>query len=284
MALRSLSLALRRSRADGRARDRLRRRLPAAEVRRRPRARLRPDGPLRAGADRAPAVDTSPTSRRLWQRRPSLSTRTPGALTPRLFVVSARERTPPTPGRSRSSRSLGEGADRRAGAVHDGLRLRDRRGADLGQRAAEPTGPGRSDRASGRSSHERHLRVGARRRCSGCAGLSATRGRSTQATAGDVVSSPAASASRRCVRSVLRALDHRRDYGDGDAALRRAHAGRSPLSGAARRVAQRDRRRGHRRRRSRRLVRPRRRRAEAGRGRGFRSRRRRRRSSAARRS
>ena len=42
-----------------------------------PGARVRPDGPVCTGADRAPAVDTSPTPRRLWQRRPSLSTRIP---------------------------------------------------------------------------------------------------------------------------------------------------------------------------------------------------------------
>ena len=43
------------------------------EVRGRPGARLRPDAALRAGADRAPAVDAPPAPRRLWRRRLQLS-------------------------------------------------------------------------------------------------------------------------------------------------------------------------------------------------------------------
>ena len=71
-----------------------------AEVRRRPGARLRADGPLRAGADRAPAVDAAPTPRRLWQRRPSLSAAPAGAMAPAAVPRSpSASRTRPTPGR-----------------------------------------------------------------------------------------------------------------------------------------------------------------------------------------
>ena len=49
------------------------------------------DGPLRAGADRAPAMDAAPAPRRLWQRRPSLSCSGPGAMVPAPFRVAERE-------------------------------------------------------------------------------------------------------------------------------------------------------------------------------------------------
>src|SRR5262249_28537259 len=56
----------------------VRRRLPPREVRPRPGARLCPDDPVRAGADRAPAVDAPPPPRPLWRRRPQLIRWRPG--------------------------------------------------------------------------------------------------------------------------------------------------------------------------------------------------------------
>ena len=57
----------------------------------------------------------------------------------------------------------GEAAGRRARPVRDGLRLRDRRGADLGERRHRPPAR-RPDRARGRRGHRGDLRERARRR------------------------------------------------------------------------------------------------------------------------
>ena len=105
-----------------------------------PAARLRPDGPLRAGADRAPAVDAAPTPRRLWQRRPSLSPR-PAPMTPLPFVVADRAHETADTWTLTLEPVDGDGLRRRAGSVRDGLRLRRRRGADLRERAADRPGP-----------------------------------------------------------------------------------------------------------------------------------------------
>ena len=56
-----------RRRVDDTARDRLRRRLPARQVRGRPRARLRADAALRGRAGRPPAGHPPAAPRRLWQ-------------------------------------------------------------------------------------------------------------------------------------------------------------------------------------------------------------------------
>ena len=93
VALPAVPLALRRAGALARARDELRRRLPARQVRERPAARLRPDVPLRAGRDRAAPVDEAAAPRRLWLRRHRLTlTGAPGPMAPVPFRVTRRRR------------------------------------------------------------------------------------------------------------------------------------------------------------------------------------------------
>ena len=86
-----------------------------------------------------------------------------GAMTPRPFRVAAREQDTADTWTLTLEPLAARAAGDRAGAVHDGLRVRDRRGADLGQRAARPARPGRADGPRGRRRLARDLRVGARR-------------------------------------------------------------------------------------------------------------------------
>ena len=93
---------------ETRARDRLRRRLPARQVRGRPRARLRSCMQrFAARAGRAPAGDPAAAARRLWQRsRRAEPARARGPMVPRAVPGRARRAArPPTRGRSSSSRA-----------------------------------------------------------------------------------------------------------------------------------------------------------------------------------
>ena len=129
-------------------------------------------------------------------------------------------------------------ARRRAGPVHDGLRLRDRRGADLGQRPAEPPRPGRPHRARRRR----------RSRSAICAaepgsvlGLRGPFGNSwpiDDAAGGDVVVVAGGIGLAPLRPVVLRALERRARLRRRGRPLRRAHARRPALPRAARRVAE----------------------------------------------
>ncbi len=125
VAVPALPLALRRAGADAAAGDRVRRRLPARQVRGRSRARLRADVPLRAGDDRAPAVDEAPAPGPVWRRRLAEHARADGAPAVPRHAPQARD------GR------------------HVDARARARRG-----RAARPSRPG-SSRCSTRSGSAR---------------------------------------------------------------------------------------------------------------------------------
>ncbi len=152
----------------------------------------------------------------------------------------------------------GDGPVDRARAVHDGLRLRRRRGADLGQRRRDRAGAGRPHRARRRRGHARRSARPSPARCSACAARSGPPGRSTRPRAATSSSSPAASASRRCGRSSCTRSSAAASYGEARAPLRRAHA--RPTSSTATQLeelARDDRRRRHRRRRRRRLARAR---------------------------
>ena len=100
-----------------------------------PALRLRPDGPLRAGADRAPAVDAAPAPRRLWRRSLTRAPR-PAPMVPVPFRVADREQD------TADTWTLSARAARRAASpIAPGqfvmvYGVRDRRGADLGQRPA----------------------------------------------------------------------------------------------------------------------------------------------------
>ena len=287
VALPAVPLALRRACALARARDELRRRLPARQVRGRPAARLRPDVPLRAGGDRAAAVDAAATPGRLWLRRRRLTPSTrPGRWRPCRSASRGGGARRATRGRSSSSRVAGERARAGARAVHDALRVRDRRGADLGLRRRRAAPLVHTVRAVGAVTRG-DLRVASPARCSACAGRSGTRGRSRPPRAATSSSSPAASGSRRCGRRVYDVLRAARRVRRGRAPLRQPDARRPALSGASSSGWRGrfdlqvdvtvDARRG-------RLARQGRRRAEAHRRRAASTRRRRSRSSAGRRS
>ena len=170
-----------------------------------------------------------------------------------------------TPGRSSSSRSPGEPLGDRTRAVHDALRVRGRRGADLGQRPPERRGPVvHTVRA-----------VGAVTRAI-CAAQPGARARRARAVRQRLAARRGRRRRRRRRRRrdragaaapvVLRALAQPRRLRRGRRALRRPHARRPALRARARALARArlevevtvDARR-------RRLARQGRRRAEAGR-------------------
>ena len=158
-------------------------------------------------------MDAAPAPRRLWQRRPSLSRQRPGAMAPAPFRVAEREQDTADTWTLTLEPRRGRGPVDRARAVHDGLRLRDRRGADLGQRPSEPSRPGRAHGARRRSGHAARSARRSPVRCSGCAGRSAHPGRSTRRRGGDVVVVAGGIGLAPLRPVVLHVLEQRADYG-----------------------------------------------------------------------
>ena len=157
----------------------------------------------------------------------------PGPMAPRPFrVVAAPARDAPTRGRSSSSRSTGAPLDVRARPVHDALRVRGRRGADLGL-AASAAGRSSTPSAPSARSPRRSARRG-RAPCSACAARSATRWpvdearrrRRRRRRRRDRARPAAPGASTTCLAQPRRV---RR----GRPALRQPHAGRPALSRAS---------------------------------------------------
>ena len=235
-----------------------------------PRARLRPDEALRAGADRAPAVDAAPAPRRLW-RRPRLSSR-PAGRDGRRGRSASRERERDTADTWTLTLEpvAGDGPSIAPGQFVMVYAF------GVGEVPISVSGPpdrpgaGRPHRARRRRGDRARSARPSRARCSACAARSATRGRSTRRRAATSSSSPAGSASRRSARSSC-------TRSSGAASTARSsllYGARTPADllyrDAARGVARRARRRGHRRRGRRRLDGPGRRRPEAGRRRALR--------------
>ena len=213
MALPAAPLALRRARGLARPRDRLRRRLPPGKVRRRSRARLRPDEALRAGVHRPAAIDAAAATGRLWRRRAEYLP-APGAMAPLPYVVRERvqetadtwtltlepvagEQPAVAPGQFVMVYvfGIGEVPISVSGAVG---------------RVAPLVLTVRSVGAV----TQRALRVRGRRGRSACAGRSAPAGRSPRPRARTWSSSPAGSGSRRCGGVLLDVLERRADYGE----------------------------------------------------------------------
>ena len=154
VAVRALSLDVRRTCGRRHERDRLRRRLPARQVRRRPRARLPADAPLRGGDRRPPAGDADAAARRLW--RPSRRLSRTGRWCPRRSGCAARRQdtadTWTLELEGDAALAFEPGQFTMLGAA--GLR----RGADLDQRRPRPARNARPHGARGRRGHGRDLR------------------------------------------------------------------------------------------------------------------------------
>ena len=178
---------------------RVRRRLPAREVRGGPAARLRADAALRRGHGasacrrRGCGCSTSMARSPVAERA-----REAGPMVPVPYRVARRRRETArlVDARARARRRRRARAVR-ARPVRDALRVRQGRGADLGQRDCRSV---HTIRAVGAVSAALCDRAPRRRR-SACAARSARRGRSRRPRAPTSSSSPAGSASRRCARS-----------------------------------------------------------------------------------
>ena len=144
-------------------------------------------------------------------------------------------RTPPTPGRSSSSRAR-RAARVRAGPVHDALGRRRGRGADLDQRRPGPAGAARPHRPRGRARDRGDLRRASPARCSACAGRSAGPGRSSEIEGADVVVVAGGIGLAPLRPAILRAAGAPRALRPARAALRRAHARPAALRRRARGV------------------------------------------------
>ena len=195
-----------------------------------PGVRLRAHEPLRAGADRAPAVDAAPAPGHLWRRLPSLRTAPP--------APSSRSRSGwPTAAGTRSTRGRSRSSPSASGfAVAPGQFVMVY-AFGVGEVPISVSGPPERPgepvvltvRDVGAVTHAIcAAEAGARARA--CAALSATAGRCEAAEGGDVVvvagrdRARAAAPGRRSTRSRGAATVRR-----GVGALRRAHAGRPAL-------------------------------------------------------
>ena len=163
VALPAVPMALRRPRRLPGASDQLRRRLPARQVRHRPEARVRPDLALRPGHDRAASSgrgcgsSTCTAMAIAAEARPAV-----GPMVPLPFRVTKRRRELADTWTLELEPVGGERVAACSRAVHDALRVRDRRGADLG--VGRRLGAARPHGARSRRRLARDLRLRAGRR------------------------------------------------------------------------------------------------------------------------
>ena len=213
VALPAVPLALRRAGALARARDRLRRRLPARQVRARSAPRLRAD------------VAASPQvliERLQWTRLRLLDVYGNGRAT------DARRRRPmapvAVPRRAPAARDARH-VDARARAGRRRAGSRPRRASSRcstpsasarcrSRSRATRDGPARPHRARRRRGDARRSAPRGRATCSACAARSATRGRSRPRPAATSSSSRAASGWRRCGRPSTTCSQRRGEYGE----------------------------------------------------------------------
>ena len=169
-------------------------------------------------------MDAAPAPGHLWRRR-SLRTSAAGAFVPAPFRVADRRRDTADTW-TLALEPLRWRLRRRAGAVRDGVRVRGRRGADLGQRPSRAAGRARRPHGA-RRRRGRRTRSAARSRarCSACAARSATAGRSRRAAGGDVVVVAGGIGLAPLRPVVLHVLAQRAELRRGLGPLRRAHAG-----------------------------------------------------------
>ena len=195
-------------------------------------ARLRADEALRRGHGGAPAGDAAPAARRLWPGPRSLSAREAGPMVPVSYRVVRRRRethdswTLELEPVRRGARAA------RPGPVRDALRVRQGRGADLGQPRCR-----RSTRSARSAPSAPRCATSAAATWSACAARSAPRGRSRRPRAPTSSCWPAASGSRRCGPAIDHVLAHRERYGERRRALRRPLARGAALHRRARALA-----------------------------------------------
>ena len=159
VAVSSLRLAFRRACGRRGARGCLRRRLPARQVRGRPRARLRPHASLRLGDDRPPPAHPPPPPGHLWldgstAEAPVARADDARALPSRLACPRDGRHVDAPARAARPSRRPG------AGPVQHAVRVRRRRGSDLDERRARSR---RSARAHDSRRRRRLARARSRR-------------------------------------------------------------------------------------------------------------------------
>ena len=208
-------LAVRRARRRADARHRPRRQVPARQVRGRPRPRLRRSlKRYLAHPLGAPAGGAAPAPRRL--RRPhgpcAMIAAHPDPMLP--HPVSGApchrgDRTTPSPSSWRRRRRWRASP----GTVQHALRLRRRRGADLGQRRPGAGRRARAHHPRGRHGDPGHAASAPRRDARRARSVRHAAGRSTRAPGATSCSSPAASGSRRCGRCSTRSRRTAADFG-----------------------------------------------------------------------